>query len=232
MSLIAAWGTPKVSETAVMHGRSLSFKKLMKPLCCSGSVEEVATTNSADCSLENATSSLKSPVVSYKAKAIWTSCARRSTYRFSSDGIESGFRASGRELTSSCTLSRRSCGYLFTLSPSSRSAIRNAISHSLLNETKPCWSEESAPLPWARLKDSTTSAQRADRQLAAVPASLSPLAAAADNMSSTSAIAADKSANLNMPISLLASTSMSSSRKYSSRYAAEFMATSIMLPLR
>ena len=227
MSLIAAWGTPKVSETAVMHGRSLSFKKLMKPLCCSSSVEEVATTNSADCSLENASSSLKSPVVSYTAKAIWTSCARRSTYRFSSDGIESGFRASGRVLTSSCTLSRRSCGYLFTLSPSSRSAIRNAISHSMLNETAPCLISVTPALVF-RLKASTRYAQRADKQLTAEPASLSPPNAAADNVSSTSAIAADKSANLNTSISLASS----SSRKYCSRYVAEFMATSITLPLR
>ena len=227
MSLIAAWGTPKVSETAVMQGRSLSFKKLMKPLCCSGSVEEVATTNSADCSLENASSSLKSPVVSYKTKAIWTSCARRSTYRFSSDGIESGFRASGRELTSSCTLSRRSCGYPFTLSPSSRSAIRNAISHSLLNETAPRLIVV-VPIVLFRVKASTISTQRADMQLTAVPASLSPPNDAADNVSSTSAIAADKSANLNASISLASS----SSRKNCSRYVAEFMATSITLPLR
>lgn len=228
MSLIAAWGTPKVSETAVMQGRSLSFKKLMKLLCCSGSVEEVATTNSADCNLENATSSLKSPVVSYKSKATWTSRARRSTYRFSSDGIDNCFKASGRKSTSSCTLSRRSWGYPFTLSPSNRFAIRNAISHSLLNATTPCGIGILGSLCSNRLKVATTAFQRPNRHLAAEPASLSPLAAASDNTSSTSAIEADKSANLNSSSLFVAS----SPRKYFSRYAAEFMATSITLPLR
>lgn len=228
MSLIAAWGTPKVSETAVMQGRSLSLKKLMKLLCCSGSVEEVATTNSADCNLENAASSLKSPVKSYMNKASWTSSARRSTYRFSSDGIDNDFKTSGSEWRSSCTRSRRSWGYPFTLSPISRSAIRNAISHSLLNETTPCESAELDPLGLLELKASIIYFQRVNRQLAAVSASLSPLAAAVVNVSSTSAIAADKSAKLNTLISLVSS----SSRKYCSRYAAEFMATSITLPLR
>lgn len=228
MSSIAAWGTPNITETAVMHGRSFCVKKLMKLLCCSGLVEEVATTNSDDCSLENAVSSLKSPVVSYRSKATWTSCARRSTYRFSSDGTDNGSKASGREPTSSRTLSRRSFEYTFTLSPSSRFAIRNAISHSLLNPTAPCGIGILGSLFLSRWKISPTAHQRSHMHLAAEPASLSPLAAAADNASLTSAIAADKSPNLNTSLSLVAP----SPRKNFSRYAAEFMATSITLPLR
>ncbi len=228
MSSIAAWGTPNITETAVMHGRSFCVKKLMKLLRCSGLVEEVATTNSDDCSLENATSSLKSPVVSYRSKATWTSCTRRSTYRFSSDGTDNGFRASGRESTSSRTLSRRSSGYAFTLSPSSRFAIRNAISHSTLNPTGSCGIGLLKSFVLFRLKTSTTVRQRLDRHLAAEPASLSPLAAAAVNASSTSAIAADKSVNINTSPFPVAP----SPRKNFSRYAAEFMATSITLPLR
>ena len=228
MSSIAAGGTPSVTETAVMHGRSFCVKKLMKLLCCSGLVEEVATTNSDDCNLENAASSLKSPVASYRPKATWTSCARRSTYRFSSDGTDNGFKASDRESTSSRTLSRRSSGYAFTLSPSSRFAIRNAISHSMLNPIGSCGIGLLKSLVLFRLKTSTTARQRLAMHLAAEPASLSPLAAAADNASSTSAIAADKSPNLNVSLSLVAP----SPRKNFSRYAAEFMATSITLPLR
>lgn len=228
MSAIAAWGTPSISETKVMQGRSFSFKRLMKPLRCSGSVEEVATTNNADCNLENAASSLKSPVESYMSKATWTSRTRRSTYRFSSGGTDNCFKASGRELMSSCTLSRRSLEYAFTLSPSSRFAIRNAISHSLLSPTFPCGSGIEESLLLCRWKTSPTAHQRFPMHLAAEPASLSPLAAAADNASSTSAIAADKSPNLNT----WRSPVPSSPRKYFSRYAAEFKATSITLPLR